>query len=213
MLQVVFPDRGRHSRTADASRHIRTIRDTDYGFISSRGNVISFITPALGRASCLAVLLLLAACNSTSKTSVTTQKSVVIPSTATAVLTVKADLEKEHRYTDRAVETLRKQLTEDFVSKGVFRSVAPPPTPGDYQVDIRIAQIRVITPGGRVMFGFMAGRNYVRALVTLRNSASGELVTSFETTGYGASIGWGAQSYGVDDPVRMVVKNVIEKIR
>tara|TARA_R110000868_G_scaffold28525_4_gene106856 strand:+ start:6468 stop:6851 length:384 start_codon:yes stop_codon:yes gene_type:complete len=126
---------------------------------------------------------------------------------------VKAELEKEHRYTDRAIETIRKQLIEGLVSKGVFHSVSAEPATGDYQVDIRIAKIRVIAPGGRVMFGFMAGRNYVRVLVTVRNSASGELVTSFETTGYGASMGWGAQSYGVDDPVREVVKNVIEKIR
>lgn len=63
------------------------------------------------------------------------------------------------------------------------------------------------------MLGFMAGRNNVRANVFVRNSASGALVTSFVTTGYGASMGWGSQSYGVDDPVREIVKRVIEKLK
>lgn len=71
----------------------------------------------------------------------------------------------------------------------------------------------MVTPGGRVMLGFMAGRNNVRVDVSVRNVASGALVTSFQTTGYGASMGWGSQSYGVDDPVREVVKRVIEKLK
>jgi hypothetical protein len=63
------------------------------------------------------------------------------------------------------------------------------------------------------MFGFMAGRNNVRVDVSVRKMASGAVVTSFETTGAGASIGWGSQSYGVDDPVREVVKGVIDKLK
>lgn len=158
-------------------------------------------------------LLLLAACSSTGQTSVKSQKSAAIPSAATAVLKVTADLRKEHRYKDRAVETIQKQLTDGLVSAGVFRSVLASPAVADYEVNVRINRIRVVTPGGRVMFGFMAGRNNVRVDVSVRKMASGAVVTSFETTGAGASIGWGSQSYGVDDPVREVVKGVIDKLK
>lgn len=161
-------------------------------------------------------MLLLAACSSSGKTTVTAEKAVAIPNTATAVLSVKADLAKAHRYEDRAVETLGQQLASGLVKGGVFRSVSlasSAPPVGDYRIDVKITRMRVITPGGRVMFGFMAGRNYVQVDVSVRNAASGDLVMSFETTGSGASIGWGAQSYGVDDPVREVAKRVIKKLK
>jgi len=189
------------------------MRSNNRGHTTLRGNIISFIASTFGRMTCLPALLLLAACSSTGQTSVKSQKSAAIPSAATAVLKVTADLRKEHRYKDRAVETIQKQLTDGLVSAGVFRSVLASPAVADYEVNVRINRIRVVTPGGRVMFGFMAGRNNVRVDVSVRKMASGAVVTSFETTGAGASIGWGSQSYGVDDPVREVVKGVIDKLK
>jgi hypothetical protein len=111
------------------------------------------------------------------------------------------------------METLREQLSKGLISGGVFRSVSASPAGADYRVNVEITLIRVIAPGGRVMLGFLAGRNRVHVVVSVRNIATGDLVTSFETTGSGASTGWGAQSYGVDDPVREVVKRVIEKLQ
>lgn len=189
------------------------IRCTDHGHWNLRGNPIVSIHSTVGRAICLTALLALAACSSTGKTSVKSYKSGAIPNTATAALAVTADLKKDHRYKQRAIETIQKQLTDGLVSGGIFRSVSAAPASADYKLNVRINRVRVVTPGGRVMLGFMAGRNNVRVDVSVRNAVSGAVVRSFETTGYGASMGWGSQSYGVDDPVREVVKRVIENLK
>ena len=182
-------------------------------YLCVRGIVIFSACGTISRAACLLAVLFLAACSSTGKTTSTSATSATIPRNTTAVLSVKANLAKDHRYKDKVLETLREKLSSELVAEGIFKSVSVAPASGDYQVDVEVTRIRVVTPGGRVMFGFMAGRNSVRVLVGVRKTTSGESVRSFETTGYGASIGWGAQSYGADDPVREVVKLTIDELQ
>lgn len=182
------------------------------GYTLEKGNDIFRSGTIFARSACLFGVLLVAACNSTGKTNSNTDISVSIPKNTTAVLLVKAHLGKDHRYKDRVLETLRQQLPAALVKQGIFRSVVAAPATGNYEIDVEVRGIRVVTPGGRVFFGFMAGRNSVRVVVNVRNSATGKRVRSFETRGYGASIGWGAQSYGADDPVREVVKHVVDEL-
>ena len=185
------------------------------GKFNLRGNLIFSLGTSIKRAACLLGLLVLAACSSTGQTSTAVEKSVAIPSNSTAFLLVKARLKKDHRYKERVLETVSQQLSSGLVEQGVFRSVstAAGAAPAAYTIDLTVNRIRVVTPGGRVMFGFMAGRNKVGVHVVVRSTASGKTVTEFDALGSGASIGWGRQSYGADDPVREVVERVIEKLQ
>lgn len=181
-----------------------------------RRKIIFSSSTRIFRATILGALLGLAACSSTGKTVVDRDRSVQIPRSSTAALTIKSALAKDHRYEKRAVESLMRDIPAKLVQAGVFRQVSTtttPTAPADYALEITINRLRVITPGGRVMFGFMAGRNNLGVDVVVRSNATRQIVRSFETTGYGASIGWGAQSYGVDDPVREVVNRVVENLR
>lgn len=164
-------------------------------------------------ATCLVVLTLMAACSSAGRTTVAIQKSHSIPHEATASLLVKSVTRKPYGYQIQIEQLIRKDLSTGLVDAGIFKSVSNRSNESDYQIDARIEKVRIRSPATRVLFGFMAGRSYIKVQIDVRETKTDRLITSFQTIGYGAKTAIGAQSYGYDDPVREVVAHVIHNLQ
>jgi hypothetical protein len=175
--------------------------------------MISNLITSIPRAAGIISLALLAACSSAGKTEITTPKILSIKHEATASLVVKSSTRKPNKYQSQIEQLLRKDLALGLVSAGIFKSVSKTSIGVDYQIDLRIEKIRVISAGQRIWLGVFSGRSYVQVFVDVRQTNQNRIVSSFRTTGYGARTAIGAQSYGYDDPVREVVAHVIHSLQ
>lgn len=167
----------------------------------------------LPRMVCFALLIFAAACSSTGRTNVETAKTQSISPDATASIFVKFTMSRPHPYQIQIEKRLRKELAENLVTSGIFKSVSNNAKDADYRIDVQITRIRIRSTGARIMFGFFAGRSFIAAEIQLHQTKPEQLVTAFRTTGYGARTAIGAQSYGYDDPVREVVSHVIHNLQ
>ena len=163
-------------------------------------------------AACLVALALMTACTSASRTTVAMHKSQSIPREASASLNVVSVAGTPYGHQFEIEQLIRADLSRRLVDSGVFRSVSGRSDESDYHIDLRIEKVRITSPGARIMFGSMAGRSYIQVRVEVRDTISDRLISSFQTTGYGARTMIGAQSYGYDDPVREVVADVVRNL-
>jgi hypothetical protein len=158
----------------------------------------------------IAVLLvstIAAACSSAGKTFVTTDNPEAIPAGKTVALGVKPmSMEANHL---QASQLLEAALAARLVADRIFKDVVEAKAAADYALDVKVTKARDVTVGARVMFGFMAPRSYVEVAVELRDRARDEVVETFTSTGYGARNYMSAQGYGLDDPVRELVEQVV----
>ncbi|MDA1326105.1 MAG: DUF4410 domain-containing protein [Proteobacteria bacterium] len=166
-------------------------------------------------AACLISLAFLTGCSSKGHLTVSAPKTQSIPRGATASLTVKTVIRKANKFQDRIEQLLRKDVSSGLVAAGIFKAVSNTPTPTDYQIDIRINEMRVISTGQRLWLGAFSGRSFlkVQVNVNVHQTDPNRLITSFQADGYGARTAIGKQSYGYDDPVREVVSQVIQSLR
>ena len=163
--------------------------------------------------TCLVVLALLAACSSAGRTTVEIKKTQEIPQNSTATLQVASVTKKPHKYQFEIEQLIQKDLSAGLVNAGLFKAVDRQSNASDYRIDLQIERVRIRSATARVLFGFMAGRSYIKVRVEVHDAKTDAMVTSFQTIGYGAKTMIGAQSYGYDDPVREVVNKVILSLR
>ena len=161
----------------------------------------------------LIVVSLLAACASTGKSVVTQEKTQSIPAGKTVALKVApADDLGVPAHLD-AANRIREQLPLRLVSDQIFASAVGATESADYDADIKVLEVSETAVGARVMLGFMAPRSFVRVGVELRDRAKDQVISAFEATGFGSRSWLSAQGYGVDDPVRELIEQIITNLR
>lgn len=161
----------------------------------------------------LAVLALLGACSSAGRTTLSEPKLEDIPADKVAALDVKAgDGETRAEYV-QAASRIREQLPRRLVADGIFRSVEEGSDSADYEIDVTITKVDTTSPGARVMLGAMAPRSGLYVSVRVRNTSTQKLVTSFSASGFGSRMWMSAQGYGLDDPVREVISQIVKALR
>lgn len=162
---------------------------------------------------CIFLLTILAACSSVGRTTVGVQKAHVIEPGASAVLAIKSSVRKPGRYQGEAESRLRSQLSTGLVNAGVFRTISGSAEDADYRIVVRIDKVRIRAVATRIWLGAFAARSVVAVHVDVHQAKTGRLITSFDTSGYGGRTAIGAQSYGIDDPIREVVAQVIGNLQ
>lgn len=161
----------------------------------------------------LVVTLSLAACASTGRTLVTHEKTQPIPAGKTVALMVApADGISVPAYLD-AANRIQQQLPLRLELDQIFKSVVEAAESADYDAEVIVLEVTETSPGARVMLGFMAPRSSVRVGVELRDRAKDQVIVAFEATGFGSRSWMSAQGYGVDDPVREAIEQIITNLR
>ena len=158
------------------------------------------------------IFAVLVGCNSVGKTTVTQRTTHQIPSQSTASLDIRFATPTRHVHQSGIEQLLRQDLANGLKSAGIFSSVVRKSDDAHYQIDTRIDKISIVSPGTRAIFGMLAARSQIHAQFEIRESATNDLVTSFQVIGYGGKTALGKQSYGYDDPVREIVSHASQTL-
>lgn len=167
----------------------------------------------VGRAGALiAILCLVAACNQGGQVVSVDRKSAGIPDGKTAALDISASQDQNDPIYAETATRLRDHLSQELVSYHIFRSVGGASDPSDYRVNVTIEKVYVVPPAARAVTGILAGRNRIDVRVTVKNKVSQKVVSSFSATGFGSGLVVSETGYGLDNPLRQVVKQIIKTL-
>lgn len=159
------------------------------------------------------IVVALVGCGSVGKTSITSQTSLQISSQSTAAINLKYDTGTRHPNQTDIDNRLYKELSENLINRGIFRSVERNTRDADFLINIRVLKIKVVSPAVRILFGILAGRSQMHAEVDVFKATENEPAISFRVIGGGGSTTIGAESYGYDDIVREVVSQITITLR
>lgn len=140
-----------------------------------------------------------------------TPKNHAIPVGVNASLEVKFTAKEPQEYQAEITQMLRKELPRALVAAGVFRTVGGPGKPVGYQVNAGVEKVHIVPPGTRAMLGAMAGKSFVRVQVDVRQTNPSRLITSFQTTGFGASNI--IDGYGYGQPVEQAIAEIVKNLK
>jgi len=161
----------------------------------------------------LAAVALIGACSSTGRVSYDVGNAAKIPVGKTASLDVRINDPDTKAEEVQAAELIRAELMHKLPAQGVFKSVRKASDSADYSVDVNVVRVAVTTPGARVALGAFAPRSEIQVAVEVRDKASKEVIAAFHASGYGSRMWTSAQGYGLDDPVREVVNQIVVALR
>ena len=166
-----------------------------------------------GLVTALLVAGLVSACSSAGRTMITKQSGEPIEADTTATLVVEPTDGNQPENRLDAARRIHAELSRRLVADRIFKSLVEEPDTGDYILKVKVQDVSETPPGVRAVFGFIGPRNSVQVGVDLRRGDSDKRIKSFQATGYGARNWMSAQGYGIDDPVREVVEQVIFQLK
>lgn len=156
---------------------------------------------------------LLAGCETVGETIATKiNPQPIVPGKAVILNITKGGAVRREDY-DLAAPLLRDELAERLLAEKIFAFVVYEVEKSDYEMDLSIFETRRSGGGKRVFLGFAAPRNFIRMSVKLRERVSNEEIQSYEVTGLGARNPWSPQGYGIDDPVRAAIEEIVQSLQ
>ncbi|MGI9494388.1 MAG: DUF4410 domain-containing protein [Geminicoccaceae bacterium] len=159
------------------------------------------------------VIVGLAACSSGGELTVAKPKSEAIRPNATVALSVNAlEGSGSPEHVQDGVLQIRTDLYANLPAAGVFTQVVPEGQPADYDMQIGINNVRLVSGTARFWGGAFAGSNVVTGDVKLIDQSNGLEVTSFTATGTSASHPVSSES-GFDDAVREFTGQVTQALQ
>lgn len=168
-----------------------------------KGTAFLKLVPVMG------VLLLLAACSSSGKLSMTQEKTGAIGANKTVALNIIQGPEVE---STRIIQQLRSDMFGRLVAENVFHQVVQANEPADYKLDVTVVEASAVSTTARILFGVLAGSNEIKCDVKLIDQATGQVKTAFVAEGQSASHPMSSEN-GPADAVREVVTNMILALR
>jgi hypothetical protein len=163
-----------------------------------------------GKVICvLGLVFLLVACSSVGKTQITQPKTGQIRPNTTVILSVipPKNASDQEEVTD-VIRRLKSQLFGRLMSEGLFKQVFHPGESADYRMDVQLLETNKVSQGARIFLGVFAGKNFLKAKVSLYEERSQSLVTSFDVTGKSASHPFSSEN-DLDDAIREFVDQII----
>jgi len=121
---------------------------------------------------------------------------------AKAVVNPKAEDSQE------IVDDVRGSVAEELLSSGRFHRIAGANEPADIVVTVDIIEYERVTVGERILVGVFAGRNRVRANISLTDGRTGTSLRSFQAYGKSAAHPLSSES-GYTDALREFSKEVL----
>ena len=158
------------------------------------------------------MFLILMGCSSSSQIKVSKPLASPIPKGKSVVLSITAGSlvrEKVDKVTiKRYIGSIRRGLFGLLPSEGLFARIVNDGGPSDYTLEITLTGMRKISGITRALVGVMAGPNYLRGDVVLKENKSGNVLTQFEVTSNSASVPFSGESTP-EDASREFVKEII----
>lgn len=153
-----------------------------------------------------------AACSSVGETTVSQPLSESIRPGASVAVMVEPSMQNPSAHAVEASTRLSSELKQRLVSENIFKSVGNART-AKYRMTVKVNKVKIIHPALRATLGFFPPRSNVDVTVELRKRQSNQIVTAFQVSGSGARNNLSGQGYGMDDPIRKVVDNVVAHLR
>lgn len=158
------------------------------------------------------LITLLAACSSSSELKVTKARSEAIRPNATVALSVQATENSGNpEHVQKGVQQVRGNLYSSLPASGHFSQVVPEGQPADYNMEVGVNNVRLVSGSARFWGGAFAGSNVVTGSVKLIDRSNGLEVASFTATGQSASHPISSES-GFDDAVREFAYQINEAL-
>lgn len=155
----------------------------------------------------------LSACSSSGTFKVTQPYTEPITAGKSVTISINTAANIEQSEDTKNVSRLLKEyLFTKLVTDGVFKSVVLPPDKGDYDLEVNILGVRVVSNTARLMVGVMAGPSSIETEVKLKNPAIGKVITAFNAEGSSASHPLSSQT-GYENAVREAADNVIKALK
>ena len=165
----------------------------------------------------LAVMfLILMGCSSSSEIKVSKPLTSPIPKGKTVFLSITANAfvkdNVNYNAINRYIGSLRGGLFERLPSEGFFDKVVHDAGASDYTLNITLTGMRKVSGVTRVLLGPMAGPNFLKGEVELKNNKSGDVLTQFAVTAKSAAERLSGED-SPEDASREFVKAVIKTFR
>jgi hypothetical protein len=155
----------------------------------------------------------LGACSSSGQVQVTKAKTDTIRPGASVSLAVNAAEENgESEDVQRGLQDVRTNLYANLPASGVFSEVVAEGQEADYEMDVNVTNVRLVSGTARAIGGAFAGANVVSGDVVLTDSANGLEVVKFSATGESASHPISSES-GFDSAVREFSTQVTQTLQ
>lgn len=155
----------------------------------------------------------LSACSSSGALKVSqpfTQPITAGKSVAVSINTA-ANVEKDED-TAKVSRQLKEYLFTKLVTDGVFKSAVLTPDKGDYDLEVSISAVRVVSDAKRMLLGVMAGPSSIETAIMLKNSENGNVITAFNAEGSSAAHPMSSQ-VGYENAVREAADHIIKGLR
>ena len=158
-------------------------------------------------------IVLLSGCSSSGAMKVTQPLIEPITADKTVSLTItnstKAD---EAEDCQNMSKLLKEYLFTKLVTSGVFKSTVLPPGKSDYNLEVNISGVRIISPTARILVGVMAGASAMEADVKLKDIEKNRIITTFNVEGSSASHPLSSET-GYENAVRELADHIIKGLR
>ena len=179
------------------------------------------------RVSIVALLFLLAACDTQSELkTLQTKTGNIEPSSVVALdVPVSGDLNQSFYYSDSrqtkyaalTASTVKGRLRNKLVSRGTFSTVRPKDAPeAQYDMTVVISYVDKVDPAARLLlgnsaFGLLLGGDELTATVTVKDRATGKVINQFKINTEAAA--WFKSSnYGMDSGISQLTDMIVEKL-
>lgn len=157
--------------------------------------------------------IFLAGCSSSGTFTMKQKMIEPVDTQKTVSIWIKSDKVSEGEKEDAqtACGSLQEKLYARLVSTGLFKSSVIYPNKGDYDLEVDVLHVRLVSNVARIGFGIMAGSSVIEANVMLRDEA-GKILTEFYADGSSAAHPLSSES-GSDNAVNQLATQIAQAIK
>jgi len=158
----------------------------------------------------IVVAAVLAMVGCSTKGSITMMESV--PGVIVQGESLKLDVVSTAKDADTVAEKLKGQIASQLIGSGAFANLSNDVNATDFNIVVSVKSIREVSGTERVMLGALAGSNKVAGNVSVKNSANGQVVKSFDFIGESASHPFSGKS-DMRDAIERAAEEIMTGLR
>ncbi len=158
-------------------------------------------------------MVFLAACSASGTFQVKQELIEPVNNQKTVSIWIKSDKVQESEREDatKASSLLQEKLYARLVSEGLFKSAVIYPNKGDYNLEVDVLGVRLVSGAARIWLGVMAGASGMEANVLLRDETS-KVLTEFHADGSSATHPLSSES-GYENAVNALATEITQAIK
>jgi len=161
----------------------------------------------------LLLTVFLSACSSSGALKVTQPLAEPITAGKSVCLSIKvAEKAEQGEDTQNVTRLLKEYLYTKLVTDGVFQKTVLPPEKADYDLEVNVLGVRVVSNTTRLMVGVMAGPSSIETEAKLQDSGKNKIITVFNAEGNSASHPMSSAA-GYENAVRETADHIIKGLK